>query len=152
MQRSLLILASLLVLGSAQANEVFMTKDAQGRMVYTDRPDSLPAQRINVATAKGSETPAAPSASDAKTRADADKAKADAARQAVESKQAKELTATDKARRCIDARMRYEQVVNAQRLYEPGASEEDRRYLDDNEIDAARASARKTMDEFCAGQ
>ncbi len=41
--------------------------------------------------------------------------------------------------------------MNAQRLYEPGESEGERRYLDDDEITAARDNAKKTMDEFCAG-
>jgi hypothetical protein len=42
--------------------------------------------------------------------------------------------------------------MNARRLYEPGSSPDERRYLDSNEIDAARADAKKLMDEFCAGQ
>ncbi len=50
MQRLLLLVASLVVLGSAQASEVFVTKDAQGRPIYTDRPDSLPAQKVHVAS------------------------------------------------------------------------------------------------------
>ncbi len=50
MHRLLLLVASLVVLGSAQASEVFVTKDAQGRPIYTDRPDSLPAQKVHVAS------------------------------------------------------------------------------------------------------
>jgi hypothetical protein len=42
--------------------------------------------------------------------------------------------------------------MTAQRLYEPGDKEGDRRYLNDKEIDEARASTKKAMDEFCAGQ
>jgi len=43
-------------------------------------------------------------------------------------------------------------MMNARRLYETGSTAEDRRYLDSNEIDAARADAKQLMDEFCAGQ
>jgi hypothetical protein len=42
--------------------------------------------------------------------------------------------------------------MNARRLYEPGSTPDERRYLDSAEIDAARASAKQVMDEFCAGQ
>ena len=39
------------MLGVAQASDVFMTKDAQGRPVYTDRPETLPAERLDVQSA-----------------------------------------------------------------------------------------------------
>jgi hypothetical protein len=141
------------VLGSAQASEVFVTKDAQGRPIYTDRPDSLPAQKVNIAT-KATDTVAVQQQYDAKMKSysEADKAKAEAAKKSVESQQAKELSAADKAKRCQESRVRYESMMNAHRLYEPGSSGEDRRYLDSNEMDAARENAKKVMDEFCAGQ
>ena len=153
MQKLLLLVASLLVLGSAQASEVFVTKDAQGRPIYTDRPESLPAQKVNVAT-KQTDTVEVQRQYDEKMKsyAEADKVKAEASKQAAEGKQAKEISAADKAKRCLDARARYEQVMTAQRLYEPGATEGERRYLDDKEIDQAREHSKKVMDEFCAGQ
>ena len=153
MQKLLLLVASLLVLGSAQASEVFVTKDAQGRPIYTDRPESLPAQKVNVAT-KQTDTVEIQRQYDEKMKsyAEADKVKAEASKKAAEGKQAKEISAADKAKRCLDARARYEQVMTAQRLYEPGATEGERRYLDDKEIDLAREHSKKVMDEFCAGQ
>ena len=51
MKPTLIVAALLLVLGVAQASDVFMTKDAQGRPIYTDRPDTLPAQRLDVKSA-----------------------------------------------------------------------------------------------------
>ena len=153
MQRLLLLVASLVVLGSAQASEVFVTKDAQGRLVYTDRPDSLPAQKVNIAT-KETDSVEVQRQYDEKMKsyAEADKVQAEASKQAAEGKQAREISAADKAKRCLDARARYEQVMTAQRLYEPGATEGERRYLDDKEIDLAREHSKKVMDEFCAGQ
>ena len=153
MQKLLLLVASLRVLGSAQASEVFVTKDAQGRPIYTDRPESLPAQKVNVAT-KQTDTVEVQRQYDEKMKsyAEADKVKAEASKQAAEGKQAREISAADKAKRCLDARARYEQVMTAQRLYEPGATEGERRYLDDKEIDLAREHSKKVMDEFCAGQ
>ena len=153
MHRLLLLVTSLLVLGSAQASEVFVTKDAQGRPIYTDRPDSLPAQKVNVAT-RSTDTVAVQQQYDEKMKSysEADKAKADAAKKSVDAQQAKELSAADKAKRCQESRARYQNMMNARRLYEPGATGEDRRYLDSNEMDAARENAKKVMDEFCAGQ
>jgi hypothetical protein len=141
------------VLGSAQASEVFVTKDAQGRPIYTDRPDSLPAQKVHVAS-QSTDKVEVQQQYDAKMKSysEADKAKAEAAKKTVESQQAKELSAADKAKRCQESRTRYQDMMNARRLYEPGSSGEDRRYLDSNEMDAARENAKKVMDEFCAGQ
>ncbi len=42
--------------------------------------------------------------------------------------------------------------MTSRRLYEPGTTEGERRYLNDAETDAARANAKKLMDEYCAGQ
>jgi len=153
MPRLILLLTALAVLGSAQANEVFVTKDAQGRPIYTDRPESLPAQKVNVAT-KQTDTVEVQRQYDEKMKsyADADKAKAAATKKSVDSQQVSELSAADKVKRCEESRTRYQNIMNARRLYEPGATEADRRYLDANEIDAARANAKQVMDEFCAGQ
>ena len=153
MKRLLLPVAALMVLATAQASEVFVTKDAQGRPIYTDRPESLPAQKVNVAT-KQTDAVEVQRQYDEKMKsyAEADKAKAEASKQSVEARQAKELSAADRAKRCSDARARYEQVMTAQRLYEPGATEGERRYLDDKEIDSAREHSKKVMDEFCTGQ
>lgn len=148
MSRLILLIASLALLATAQAAEVFKTKDAQGNIIYTDRPESLPAQKVNVATRGGEQqaddrTPAS---------APAAQAKADPEQQAAEARQAKELTAADKAKRCVDARARYDEVLTARRLYEPGEKEGERRYLDSKEIDETRAAAKQAMDEFCADQ
>jgi hypothetical protein len=153
MQKLLLLVASLLVLDSAQASEVFVTKDAQGRPIYTDRPDSLPAQKVHVATQKPDAIAAQPQYDEKmKSYSEAEKARTDAAKKAADSQQAKELSAVDKAKRCQDSRTRYQDMMNARRLYEPGSSPDERRYLDSSEIDAARADAKKVMDEFCADQ
>jgi hypothetical protein len=83
---------------------------------------------------------------------EADKARAEAASKAAEAQKAGAMTAEDRAKRCEESRQRYESYMNARRLFEPGASEGERRYLSDAEIDAARADAKKLMDEFCSGQ
>jgi hypothetical protein len=138
---------------TAQAGDVFVTRDAQGRPVYTDRPESLPAQKVDVAT-QSTDTVDAQRRLDAqmKASASASTAQPEASRQTAEARSAREMTETDRAKRCEEARTRYMAVMNSQRLYEPGPNEGERRYLDSAEIDATRENAKKVMDEFCAGQ
>jgi Domain of unknown function (DUF4124) len=152
MQKLLTILAALAVLGSAEAGEVFLSKDAQGRPIYTDRPESLPAQKVNIAT-KQTDTVEVQKRYDSemKTYQAEDQQQSDADAKKADAKKAQQMTAEDKAKRCQDARTRYEAVMSAQRLYEPGETEGERRYLDSSEIDAAREYAKKVMDEFCTG-
>ena len=58
------------------------------------------------------------------------------------------MNAKDKAERCAKARERYDKYMNSQKLYEQGANGE-RRYLNSEELDAARASAKASMDVLC---
>lgn len=152
--RQIAILASTLLLaaGLAQAAEVYVTRDAKGNPVYTDRPESMPAEKVGIRSRSTDDAAIrAQAEQQAKDRAAAEKSAADKAQQAADSAQAAELSATDKAKRCADARTNYEGLMNARRIYEPGSTPEERRYLDSAEIDAARADAKRVMDEFCAG-
>ena len=143
----------LLAVAGAHAGEVYKSTDAQGRPVYTDKPPSLPAEKLNVQTAT-TDTVEVQKRYDSQMKqyGAADKAEADAAKKAADARKAQEMTAEDRAKRCIDARQRYESYMNARRLYEPGSAEGERRYLDSAEIDAARANAKQAMDELCSGQ
>jgi hypothetical protein len=135
------------------AGEVYKTTDAQGRPVYTDKPPSLPAERLNVQSATTDVVEVQKRyEAQMKQYGAADQAETDAAKKTTEARKAQEMTAEDRAKRCIEARQRYESYMNSRRLYEPGASEGERRYLDDAEIDSARANARQAMDELCSGQ
>lgn len=149
---AVLALAGLLSATTATA-EVFVTKDAQGRPIYTDRPEQLPAQKINVAS-KRTDVVDVQNRYEQQQKAsdDANRAASEAAKQAAASKQAAQSTAADKAKRCEEARDRYSTVMNSQRLYEQGATPDERRYLSSEEIDAARANAKQVMDEFCSGR
>ena len=143
----------LLALAGAHAGEVYKTTDAQGRPVYTDKPPSLPAERLKVQSATTDVVEVQKRyEAQMKQYGTADKAEADAAKKAADARKAQEMTAEDRAKRCIEARQRYESYMNARRLYEPGTAEGERRYLDSAEIDAARANAKQSMDELCSGQ
>jgi hypothetical protein len=152
--KALLTAATLLLAAAgAHAGEVYKTTDAQGRPVYTDKPPSLPAERLNVQSASTDVVEVQKRyESQMKQYGAEDQAEGDAAKKAADTRKAQEMTAEDRARRCIEARQRYESYMNARRLYEPGSSEGERRYLDSAEIDAARANAKQAMDDLCSGQ
>ena len=48
MRRMQAIIAGLLLSGVALGGEVYVTQDAKGNPVYTDRPDTLPAEKLDV--------------------------------------------------------------------------------------------------------
>jgi len=153
MKPTLIVAAVWLLAASAEANEVYKTTDAQGRPIYTDRPQTLPAQRVGVQTSATDPAEAQRRYDEQmKQMAGADAAAAATTAKAADAQKARELTAEDRAKRCQDARERYESYQNARRLYEPGEAEGERRYLSSEEIDAARADAKRLMDEFCSGQ
>jgi hypothetical protein len=146
-------LAGLLITGAAVAGDVYVTKDAKGVPVYTDRPDTLPANRVGIKSDSTDDAEVETRYQEQMSRytAEDEAAKAAAAKAADDAK-AKATTAEDKAKRCADARQRYEAYMNAIRLYEQPATGGERRYLTNEELDKARANAKQTMDEFCAGQ
>jgi hypothetical protein len=151
--KAFVTVATLLIAAGAHAGEVYKTTDAQGRPLYTDKPPTLPAERLNVQSST-TDVVEVQKRYDAQMKqyTSEDTAQAAAAKQAAEAGKAREQTAEDRAKRCIDARQRYESYMNARRLYEPGSNESERRYLDSAEIDAARANAKQAMDELCSGQ
>ena len=57
-------------------------------------------------------------------------------------------TGDEKADACAKAKHRYDSYMTSQRLYEEGKDGE-RRYLGEAELDAARASAKASMDVLC---
>ena len=152
MKPVLMLLSTLLLaLGVAEASDVFVTKDAQGRPIYTDRPESLPAERLDIKS-NSTDTVEVQQrvAAEQKQWAEADKTSAEAQKKAGEQKAAAAANDVDRAKRCQQARDQYLQLMNAQRLFEPGDREGERRYLTDDQIDAARENAKKVMDEFCS--
>jgi len=153
MKATLTLMSALLVLtGSAQASEVYVSKDAKGNTTYTDRPEVLPAQKVNVKTQQ-TDTVEVKKRYDDQMKRYAESDQAEAASEQVAAKaKAAAPTPEELAKRCADARTRYQSYMNAQRLYEPGATEGERRYLSDSELDAAREFAKKSMDSNCAGQ
>jgi hypothetical protein len=152
--KALIRIAALLIATTgAQASEVYKTTDAQGRPVYTDKPPTLPAERLKVQSAT-TDTVDVQKRKEAEAQRLAEKEAGDkkAADTSAKERAANELSAEDRAKRCQQARERYDNVSGHVRLYEPGPTEGERRYLSAEEIDAARASAKQVMEEFCGKQ
>jgi hypothetical protein len=149
---SLPVLAITLALLSSAEADVYKFVDAQGRVQYTDKPQTLPAERLNVRSQK-TDTVAVQerAAAERRQQEQSEKARLSNNRQATDNKTAQEMSATDRAERCTKARERYDSYMNSQRLYESLPNGE-RRYLSDQELDAARNSAKVSMDELCQGQ
>jgi hypothetical protein len=149
MKRTLILLAALVAAASAQA-DVFKSTDSKGQPVYTDRPATLPAERIDVRTQETDEVSVKERYDEQmKAYADADKARSQQATADADKARADELSATAKAKRCEDARARYEAYMNSRRLYEPVEGSDERRYLTDAEMDAARERALQVMNTYC---
>lgn len=129
--------------------DVYKFTDEKGNVHYTDKPATLPAERLNVQSQKTDLVAL-------QARQQEELARAEAARQArdqnaaqkADQRKAAEMSATDKAEQCKKARERYDTYMTSQRLYESLPNGE-RRYLTDAELDAARASAKASMDVLC---
>lgn len=152
MKPTVTLAVALLLAAGAQAGDVYVTKDAQGRPIYTDTPQTIPAQKVGIASTSTDPAAAQPRQSEqAKRQAEDETAGDKTVQQADVATRSSELSAEDKAKRCADARQRYQGYMEAFRLYEEGPDGQ-RRYLSSTEIDAARSSAKQVMDEFCSGQ
>jgi hypothetical protein len=131
------------------AADVYKFKDDHGNVLYTDKPSTLPAERLNIQSQKTDVVAVKTRAEEEMKRLqEADKASQQAANQSRDQQQATQLSATQKADQCTKARQRYDSYMNSQRLYEQ-TPDGQRRYLSDAELDAARASAKASMDVMC---
>lgn len=142
------IAAGVLLTCAAGAGEVYVTRDAKGTPIYTDTPATLPAEKVGIRST--STDPAEVQKrydEQMKQNAQDDVTKA----RTAEAGQPAVLTAEERAKRCTDARQRYQAYLDAFRLFEELPTGE-RRYLTSEEIDAARANAKDVMDRSCSDQ
>jgi len=142
----LTLAAASLAAGSALA-DVYKYTDAKGNIQYTDKPPSLPAERLNVQSQR-TDVVAAQERSQAAVARQAGNGAAAAANKPATPPAAPALTGDQKADACAKAKHRYDSYMTSQKLYEQGKDGE-RRYLSDAELDAARASAKASMDVLC---
>lgn len=146
----LLTLAAASLPAGTAAADVYKYTDAKGNTQFTDKPPSLPAERLNVKSQRTDQV-AAQERSEAAVKRAADSSARNNAPAQTPGQQppaSPEKTAQDKADGCTKARERYDGYMKSQRLYETGKDGE-RRYLSDTELDAARASAKASMEVMC---
>lgn len=151
MLRTLLLFTAAAVAFAAGpvAADVYKFKDDHGNVLYTDKPATLPAERLNIQSQKTDTVAVQTRAQDEMKRLqDADKVNDQAAGKNKDQQQASQLTATQKAEQCTKAKQRYDSYMNSQRLYE-AQPDGQRRYLSDAELNAARASAKASLDVMC---
>jgi hypothetical protein len=143
-----MLMGALATASLANASEVYKYTDEKGNVLYTDKPRTLPAERLNVQTTKADPAAQARYAEEMKRLQEADKARTQTATAQSNQAGAAQLNAKDRAERCSKARDRYDTYMNSQKLYEerPGG---ERHYLTSEELDAARASAKANMDSWC---
>lgn len=144
-----LTLATTLLAANLARADVYKYTDEKGNVLYTDKPRTLPAQRLDVKTQK-TDTVAVEARQEAesKRQEEANKTRQQGARAAKDQRQAAQLNEKDKVERCAKARERYDNYMNSRRLYETLPNNE-RRYLSDAELDAARDSAKTSMETLC---
>lgn len=146
MFKSLLLLtlsAATLAAGTASA-DVYRYTDEKGNIQYTDKPPSLPAERLNVQSQRTDVVAATTNREPSKPATPPPPSREQVAAQ----KEVAQLNAKDKVERCSKARERYDRYMNSQKLYEQSEGGE-RRYLTSDELDTARASAKASMDVMC---
>ncbi len=139
---------------TASAGTVYKWVDTQGQVHYTDRPPSAADARVIAVYEEhsGEAEPTADSPPGDEPPADAEGA--DDASPAAETPPTREQVAAVqqdvaklRAERCKKAQDRYKSYVESQRLYR--MKDGKREYLTEAELTAARANAKRDVDENC---
>jgi hypothetical protein len=150
------LLAIAALAASPAGADVYKFTDAQGNVLYTDKPSTLPAERLNVQSnrtdtvavqARQQEEMQRMQAANSAGQQQQQQAPGQQ-QQAAQPQQTPAQAAQNTADQCAKARARYDNYMNSQKLYEQQANGE-RRYLTNDEIEAARASAKTSMDVLC---
>ena len=136
-------------LSMAASADVFRWVDAQGRVHYSDRPDSDKAVRIGIvshASDPDAIAARAQSENDQRAKADAQQAQQHSTQNTASAVQ-KDVEKSREGQ-CKEAKEHYRIAIESQKLYRVGKNGE-REYLTSQEIDEARLNARKDMDTVC---
>jgi len=152
----LLVLAgSLGLAGTAGAQTVYKTVDQKGSVSYTDRPplllesDAKSVDVVDLQIKLTDPTVIAANREAAGKDASANDVAADirAEHAATEAEQ-QERNDANRAATCARAKSRLQRYRENRRIYRQGENG-DREYLDDKALDAERASAARSVEEWC---
>jgi hypothetical protein len=150
-----LIRTALIVLGAAVlhtapvAAEIYTWTDADGTVHYGDKPGTTQATKLDIES-RATDKVAVAERYSRRQAARTEQNEERAEQRASAEEQAAEAEAEREARQaqCEKARERLGRFVNARRLYRVDENGE-RQYLDDAEIDQARARAEEAVTRHC---
>ena len=137
----------MLAAGVASGAEVYRSVDANGNVIYSDRPSGDDAETIFIDTAIA--TPAPSAAADSAPDEDQGQMSADVAdpETAPDPGPTEAELAAQREENCAVARDRNERYMIAHRIYR--GDEENREYLTDDELTAIRAESAADVEEWC---
>ncbi len=142
-------------LSTAAASEIYKWVDAEGNVHYGDRPtgDGPTAQtgveRVAIAS-RPTNSARVQSGVEARLEREAERNDARAAAaEAQEEADKLKAEAEERANMCTTYRERLERFITSRRLYRVDDSGE-RTYLDDSQIEAARARVQEQVEEYCS--
>lgn len=139
---------------AADQGTVYLWTDKDGTPHYQDRPpegsDNEDAQELSLRY-KMTDNQAVAEANKQQTQAsDIAKVREDQkAEDKASDAEDRQKVVSEREQGCNQAKERMQKYETAHRLYKPGPDGQ-RQYLSDEEIDAARAAARKDVDEWCS--
>jgi hypothetical protein len=136
--------------GAAEEGTVYLWVDKNGTPHYEDRPpDTEPSKEMNLRyKLTDANAVAAATQSKAQTSEAAKTREQQQAEEKTAEQQDRDKVMNEREQGCNDAKARLQKYDTAHRLYRPGPDGQ-RIYLSDEETDAARADARKAVDEWC---
>ena len=132
----------LLLTGSVSGAQIYRSVDADGNVIYSDRPAGDDVETIFIDTATATPVPADTADSEAGAAAAEDEVD-----EVVYAGPSAEEIAAERMENCGLARDREERYLVAHRIYR--GSEAEREYLDDAELDAIRLQATADVEEWC---
>jgi Domain of unknown function (DUF4124) len=137
----------MLLLGAltVRAEEIYKSVDAQGHVVYSDRPGVAGARKTQIAVQEADPNEATRLAKERMLlKAEDDQRK----KQELADSRAQEQQEATKKAQCKNARDSYNFLKDVRRLFKPG-SDGEREYYTDTQLDAMREEARRTMEAAC---
>lgn len=146
--RLIAVLSLAFVTASLSAGEVYRSVAPDGTVIYSDRPNGPGAEPVFVATRRPAPAPIPPAAAQPTAAAESATDALDEAEPVVDAQRIQQELAEQRARNCEIARSRAQNYSAAHRLYRQLPNGE-REYLNDAEIDEARARAAADVEAWC---
>jgi hypothetical protein len=139
------VLLAILAIPLFAQEVVYRSTDADGNVVYSDRPEGQDAERVFIATQRVSSSPRSAPSNDAATPA---RAQPEVTGGQIRVERTPAEVAAEKQRNCVAAQERADKYKTSLRLYRTLENGE-REYLSDAELDQARAQADADVANWC---